>query len=474
MTTVDDILRAQRGHVVAPAGCGKTELIVNSIAAPTAKPSLVLTHTTAGVAALRHRLKRAGVPSGNYRLNTIAGWALMLISMFPERAGFRHNPIDPPDYQGIQSAIGRLCQSGHIHSELRATYSRLLVDEYQDCSVSQHAIVTGVARAIPTVVFGDPMQAIFGFGGDPLPNWDMDVVPIFPSLGELDTPWRWDNAGANDLGRWLLAARHSLTQGRSVDLRTCPNRVFWHQLSNDDNANIAAQISAQYAISNRYPNETLLIIGDSRQVSTRHKYASRAQGVGVVEPVDFRDVVQIAARMADQTGPALLQLCIDFLVQVMVNVYGDRLTARIQTILAGRHRNAPTPQEQAAIDVHRGGGIAEASNFLVSMDSDPERRVYRRSAFNILVDALKSTAASPVMDLNESVAQLREQRRHAGRSIPYKAVGSTLLLKGLEADHVMILDADKPRNEMSKEHLYVALTRGAKSVTVFARNCILP
>jgi DNA helicase-2/ATP-dependent DNA helicase PcrA len=108
------------------------------------------------------------------------------------------------------------------------------------------------------------------------------------------------------------------------------------------------------------------------------------------------------------------------------------------------------------------------------MESDPNRRVYRWSAFNLMLQAL-DFAASGSVELNEAIAQLREKRRHAGRTIPDKAVGSTLLLKGLEADHVLLLDADTPGNSrMTKEHLYVALSRGAKSVTVFSRNPILP
>ncbi|NQZ14777.1 MAG: hypothetical protein HRT94_08145, partial [Alphaproteobacteria bacterium] len=120
VVTVEEVLEAQRGHVLAPAGCGKTELLANTIAIPTLKPSLVLTHTTAGVAALRNRLKRAAVPAQHYRLNTIAGWALNLISMFPERAGYQHDPINAPDYFRIQNAIATLCHSGDIDSELRA------------------------------------------------------------------------------------------------------------------------------------------------------------------------------------------------------------------------------------------------------------------------------------------------------------------------------------------------------------------
>jgi hypothetical protein len=473
VVAVADILQAQRGHVEAPAGCGKTELIAECVVRETPKPTLILTHTTAGVAALRQRLKRGNVPVTNYRLSTIAGWALNMIAMFPERAGYRHDPLAVPNYPAIQAAVGALCLSGNIDRELRATYGRLLVDEYQDCSVSQHAIVSGIANAIPAVVFGDPMQAIFGFGADPLADWHGHVVSTFPQIGQLTIPWRWNNAGANDLGTWLLGVRTLLRQGRQVDLRSCPNRVMWHPVDIDANTVITEQIKVQYEISRQFPNESILFIGDSIQAQSRHNYASRAQGVSVVEPVDFRDVVGVAHQMNGQVGPGLLQSSIAFLINVMTNVYGDRLQARIETIAANRHRTPPTAQELAAIKLANGGGYSEAVAFLKSMAADRERRVYRHSAFNIMVEAL-STAAATRRDLGETIAGLREQHRHAGRIVPTKAVGSTLLLKGLEAHHAVILDADRPGNAMTREHLYVALSRGARSVHVFSRSPVLP
>lgn len=473
MVEVNNVLLAQRGHVEAPAGCGKTELLANCVAAPTDKPTLVLTHTTAGVAALRQRLQRREVQPANYRLNTIAGWALNMIAMFPERAGYVHDPLTTPDYPRIQSAIGILCQSRDIHLEIRATYGRLLVDEYQDCSVSQHSIVTGIANSIPTVVFGDPMQAIFGFGADPLTDWHAHVAPVFPEIGRLSIPWRWNNVAANDLGAWLLEARNLLIQGQSIDLRTCRDRVTWHPIGADPNEVVTDQIKVQYEISRRCPNESILIIGDSIQAQSRHNYASRARGVSVVEPVDFKDVIAAANEMDSKVGAAMLESCIGFLINVMTNVYGDRLQARVQSIIANRHRNPPTEQELAAISLTNGGGYPEALVFLKSMASDRERRVYRLSAFKIMLEAL-SAAAATRSSLNATIAMLREQYRHAGRIVPSKAVGSTLLLKGLEAHHVIILDADRPGNAMSKEHLYVALTRGARSVHVFSRKPILP
>jgi hypothetical protein len=475
MVTKADVIAARIGHVVAPAGCGKTQLIADSLAVVSDQPVLILTHTTAGVAVLRNRLKAAQIPSCRYRLNTIAGWALSMISMFPERAGYQQDPLAPPAYTAVQTAIGRLCASGDIQSEIQATYQRLMVDEYQDCSQTQHQIIFGLAQSIPTVVFGDPLQAVFGFNAnDPLPDWNATVASNYPLLGELTTPWRWNNADAPELGKWLLAVRAALIAGQSIDLRSCPGHIHWQQLTGVPQSDLKMQVAAQYAVSRSNPNESLLIIGDSINTSSRHQYAKRAFGVGVVEPVDYRDVITSANAMTGSSGPNLLQQCIAFLKTVMTNVSGDNLQARVQTIMDGRNRTPPTPQESGAIMLSNNGGHREAMSFLQFMEADPNRRVYRWSAYKLMLEAFDLAASSSV-ELNEAAAQLREQRRHSGRSIPNKAVGSTLLLKGLEADHTLLLDADNPgRSRMTKEHLYVALSRGAKSVTVFSRNPTLP
>jgi len=86
-----DLFAIERGSITAPAGCGKTQLIAETLIAHTqSKPILVLTHTNAGVAALRARLRRAGVPNSAYRVSTIDGFSMRLIAKFPARSG--HNP----------------------------------------------------------------------------------------------------------------------------------------------------------------------------------------------------------------------------------------------------------------------------------------------------------------------------------------------------------------------------------------------
>ena len=168
-----DLLAIERGAITAPAGCGKTHLIAKALTRHDAtKPILILTHTNAGVVALRGRLDHAGVPPGSYRLMTIDGWAMRLFSMFPGRTGRDPellklgNPAT--DYPNIRVAAAKLLKEDHIGDILEASYARLIVDEYQDCSIRQHALVAYAAKTLPTCVLGDPMQAIFGFGGDDL------------------------------------------------------------------------------------------------------------------------------------------------------------------------------------------------------------------------------------------------------------------------------------------------------------------
>jgi hypothetical protein len=206
------------------------------------KPILVLTHTNAGVAALRARLEKAGVAPAAYRLATLDGFAIRLISTFPQRSGHDAKIVTGgrPNYPAIREAAIGLIKAGHINDLLNASYDCLLVDECQDCSVRQHAMVAYLAQDIRTVIVGDPFQAIFGFGGDPLPEWK-DVVAYFPVKGELKTPWRWINAGAPDLGAWLLGIRDKLASSTAIDLRGAPG-IEWIQLDgvHDEERRLAA------------------------------------------------------------------------------------------------------------------------------------------------------------------------------------------------------------------------------------------
>ncbi|BDK84365.1 hypothetical protein FJMB80182_42150 [Enterobacter hormaechei] len=93
----------------------------------------------------------------------------------------------------------------------------------------------------------------------------------------------------------------------------------------------------------------------------------------------------------------------------------------------------------------------------------------RKAAFKALKDTISMSIGSPQKSMFESASIIRERLRQVGDNrIPKRAIGSTLLLKGLEADHCLILNAQG--RGMNARHLYVALSRGAKSVSVFSTH----
>lgn len=73
------------------------------------------------------------------------------------------------------------------------------------------------------------------------------------------------------------------------------------------------------------------------------------------------------------------------------------------------------------------------------------------------------------ISLQKTAWIMRDKGRVWGRTVDRRTVSRTLLIKGLEFDHAIVLNAD----ELDAKELYVALTRGSKSLTVFSSNPIV-
>ncbi|HBN8507719.1 AAA family ATPase [Pseudomonas aeruginosa] len=458
-----DLRAITRGTVTAPAGCGKTQLIAHTLAGHRgAKPILVLTHTNAGVAALRGRLDREGVPHSAYRLSTIDGWAIRLIASFPVRSG--HDPeilrLTAParDYPAIREAAWKLLQAGHISEVLKASYAHLIVDEYQDCSVPQHSIVYLLSLILPTCVLGDPMQAIFGFRGNALADWNQQVCAHFPVVAELSTPWRWRNAGAEALGQWLLEARRLLAAGQQVDLRTGPSaHLSWIQTvpPNDHPQRLVAARTLPPT-----PDGRVLLIADSRNRAAQQNFASQTPGASTVEAVDLQDLIAFGSSF-DVTSTHALDHLLGLAQSVMTNVGVPELMRRLDSLVRGTARNPPSVAETCALAFQRTPSIATAASLLSELRAMPNVRVHRPAILYSVLKALRDAAPGTV-PLAEAARRVREENRMLGRPLPKRAVGSTLLLKGLEAEVAVVLNTDG----MSAQHLYVAMTRGSMRLVV--------
>lgn len=396
---------------------------------------------------------------------------MRLISTFPTRSA--HNPdilklANPAnDYLTIRNSATKLLTDGHINDILAASYARLIVDEYQDCSVRQHALVAWAAQTLPTCVLGDPLQAIFGFGGDQLARWTEDVCAYFPIAGELTTPWRWINAEAEPLGQWLLEVRSKLLSRQPIDLRLAPAAVSWVELDGTQQDHQKRLSAARV----RPPDGIgcVLIIADSKSPDGQRAFASQTPGAIVVEAVDLKDLVAFA-RSFNISAPDALERLTQFAQSVMTNVGAANLIQRVQSLSRGTARNPPTDVERFALSFFQAPSHSTAVDLLVEISKEAAGvRTHRPAVLRACNKAFQLCDGEKDMSFLDAAIRMREQNRLIGRPLPKRAVGSTLLLKGLEAEVAVVLNGC----DLDARNLYVAMTRGSKALIICSKRPIL-
>ncbi|UYG09311.1 UvrD-helicase domain-containing protein [Halomonas sp. M4R1S46] len=462
-----DLLSVKRGHVSAPAGYGKTQLIADSLMGNDAnKPVLILTHTNAGVAALRKRLSVRGVPRNAYILQTLDGWALRLLKAYPQRSGIdtRRLTISNPgrDYPAIQGAARRLVASGDIDTIIQASYSHLIVDEYQDCSIAQHDMTVACAGLLPTVVLGDPMQSVFGFAG---PRVDWTTLPyIFPETHALNTPWRWNNAGSPEIGRWLASARNSLCNGEPIYINNLPDGVKRSAIP-PPNARIREEAKILRELGR---HGQVLIIGPSTEEARRHEFARRNPGVTVVEPVELRRMMRFANQLDLQDPMSAVAESSRLAQDVMTKIMSvSDFRSRIERILQrGTSRFTLTEADRAALDLMSDPTYQAVSRLLHAFRDSAQTRIFRPTIYEATQNALSRVISRDHPDLISAAQAERDARRYHERTAGKMAVGSTLLLKGLEAESCMIMNA----HTLDRYQLYVALTRGSRAIHIWSNS----
>ena len=218
----------RKAVVVAPAGCGKTELIADSVGCSRGR-QLILTHTHAGVDSLRRRLNAKGISSCSYKLETIHSFALRYAAAYPSLSKIPcKQPRAKEDYPKVIEAANSLLEETLAKEILCCSYSGLFVDEYQDCTIDQHQLIMKIADILACRIVGDYLQGIFGFGDKRIADWDKDVYPNFNRLSDLNEPHRWRDKNP-ELGAWLLEVRESIENNEPINLSGAP--ISWYEQS---------------------------------------------------------------------------------------------------------------------------------------------------------------------------------------------------------------------------------------------------
>ena len=466
---------AGKGYVVAPAGYGKTHLIAEAVGSASAGTELVLTHTYAGVNAIKGKLRKLGVEPNRFAVDTIASWCLRLCSAYPERSDWHVEQPDGQEWLELYAKTRTFLEKDFVKRIIRCSYSGVYIDEYQDCTSSQHAIVLQLAEILSCRVLGDPLQGIFDIGAEQLVDWPTQVLPHFEHLGELDIPWRWREIGDPELGDWLNNVRQNLDAGVAIDLSAeKPASVSVHITNSDEELRNKQINVCKYFNLADGENAIAIHKGDNQYKAKCQKLAKNTSGsFSSIEEVEGKRLLQFvrALDQIDNASDRLLALQEFARAKCMsgVNSALSLGTRRGEVVVIRGNTKNPALVE-AANRYLEDPKPTYMINFLKCLSNAPEVVVYARDLFYRVLRVFGINADNPDETITEAAIRFQREFRHSGRPIRYpKLIGTTLLVKGLEFDHAIVLDAAS----LSKKDLYVAMTRGSKSLTIISSSAIL-
>lgn len=461
---VSRMLSWRSGAIEAPAGTGKTEQIAIAVSKLPGR-WLILTHTVAGVEAIRRRLKGYGATEERVHVDTISAWAYRWARAYPSGSRLpREWSVKSADWSAVHVAATTLVVSGAISSVFAASYAGVFVDEYQDCSESQHNLVLALASVMRCYIFGDPLQAIFRFSKkDRLVDWAGVTLKQFPLAGRFETPHRWVQACNPELGRWLLASRPSFGQG-VIDLSTAPDCVQWIQCA----PGAYLQDLAKLCTAQRKKADESLVVLDASTNAVRRADLAKWMGGTTVEPVSGKCEREFYARLSVAKGFARVEALLDLSSTVFAGASAADKKKRVESILLrpGKQKNSPSPAELALCAVAQADAHLDVVQALDCLEREEQVKVVRPELLYSVRSTLRAAAEDPTISLDDAAWQTATLKRLRGRVVRDRSVGSTLLVKGLEFDHVVIT----PEACTSRFDWYVALTRATKSIRVLAPN----
>jgi superfamily I DNA/RNA helicase len=343
-----------------------------------------------------------------------------------------------------------------VKSVVQASYDRVLVDEYQDCDLVQHSLVCALSRLLPTIVFGDAMQGIFDFRGNPSVSWQQDVFPVFPLVGTLEEPMRWKETNP-DLGAWIAKVRGKLERGEVIDL---DDRPVAH-VHCEDESDLAPLFEGMDS-----HGSSVAAIHCRRDTCDRLARFSMG-AYQAIEDIAAKTLQEFASRWdQERSNPRRAELLKDFLKVLLT------LKKRAEGDQDGEEDTvAWKAMEEAFEALTHSGREEDAISAINNLRRYSRTRVFRSELLRDTIRALEGVAGGRYATLAVGATIVRQRISTSGRWLPRRTVSTPLLLKGLEFDHVVVPDAAHfyREGDAAAKLFYVAISR-ARSTLVLASS----
>ena len=464
----EEIALIQSKHnaaIIAPAGHGKTEMITDLVdKLPGIK--LVLTHTNAGVAALMNRFKKKNVDGRKYHLSTISSFCMKWTKAYPSTADIRPDMkvTDENFYSEIHTGTARIFTHCWARNIIGKTYNCVIVDEYQDCVLTQHQIFVELNKTIPIYVLGDPLQAIFGFK-EPLVSWKSLCFDVLED--EIDTyPWRWEKTNPA-LGKYLNDVRKELLPGldkKEVRLSTIPNQASVFRIKSAD---IHGPVF--YNIVKKYDS----VIYIAKWETDTKAFAKRSGGLFQHDEKQNLDVLyHYAMRLDVDDAVTRGRVLFDFINECASGV-SNELGSYENHIISGDfdfHRIKKHPEfGNRMIRLQETNSYDSMLRILEWVKACRELRLHRRELFYEMQRSIRRARDNQDTIL-KAAQDIRMIPENQSKYSDFQYLSSrTLLSKGLEFECV-IIDLSKANmgrgnnNRYSVTDMYVAMTRATKAI----------
>lgn len=459
METRREYLNESMVGIVAPAGYGKTEEIADAVNSCSEK-QLILTHTRTGVDALRNRMRKKQIRNEKFEIDTIASFCMRWCKAYPATAKVQiPDKISEIDYLAIYKGTKKLFSYSWAREVLRQSYSGLFVDEYQDCTESQHAIFMELENLFPVRVFGDPLQGIFYWvKGDKIVNWNLFTFKV---IAPLTTPRRWEKTN-KDLGSLLDNLRKKIItalDGNDVTINianvqgcmTILNSTQWN--------------NGKYAYKIKNYKEIVYL---STFTKKQQSFSQHNGGFFQCDEVkDFAEAEIIIAKIEAEKNERKALILIESL-KSMINSIQSELGSYTKNLEMGKtnfsrikkHKDFGYLIEKVCKD----NTSKSVLDVLRWFWNNTEFKIYRQELL-FRIGKIYAYMTEENASLKDSVEILSNQQYFAENKFFFPRLSSrTVLTKGLEFDCV-IIDA---RDKMDVRDFYVAMTRAKKHIYIIS------
>lgn len=491
----EEFISKDKTLLIAPAGYGKTYILAKCIThTPDNEKQLILTHTHAGVASIKEKIKKFDISISKYHIETITGFSQKYVLAYYCQNDIPEIEDSAKYYPFIIKKAEELFQLESVKRTIKYSFQGLFVDEYQDCTISQHKMLMTLSETLPIHILGDPMQGIFGFS-EKLVDFENDLKD-FNKVDELDIPWRWKVNGNNqNLGSILETIRQILlSDEKTIDLLSFSTSIKSIKISESDIFNNSSNYRNElnYLITNpenkQYLKSILLIVPEYTEANIpKGRINSRAI---LKSQIDFSDQFRLLEAIDDRAYYSISKN-IDILIRNLgrrnkkIKALSEEIFFKLfnksnvkawinvnSNKLINKRKDEKIIKERLEEKINLFIGKPSILSLLKIILFMKKEMKFKSKRTDLLTSIIKSMqiASTENKSVYASMVSHKNIIRRMGRKVHGKCIGTTLLTKGLEFDTVVVLNTHRFEDF---KHFYVAITRACKKLVIFSENEIL-